>query len=59
MDRYWTVVARKGNRMVLECGKERKVIRCPTKPFARQLFMMVRNGQVVDDNTVELFEKGK
>ena len=59
MDRYWTVVALKGNRMNLECGTERKVIRCPTKPFAKQLFMMVRLGQVVDDNTVELFERGK
>jgi hypothetical protein len=59
MDRYWTVVALKGNRMNLECGTERKVIRCPTTPFAKQLFMMVRLGQVVDDNTVELFERGK
>jgi hypothetical protein len=45
--------------MNLACGLERKVIKCPTKPFAKQLFMMVRPGQVVDDNTVELFERGR
>jgi hypothetical protein len=59
MDRYWKVVRRVGNRIELEYGQERKVIGCPTKPFAKQLFMMVRPGQVIDDTTVELFEKAR
>jgi hypothetical protein len=59
MDRYWKVVRRVGNRMVLEYGQERKVIRCPTKPFAKQLFMLVRPGQVIDETTVALFEKAQ
>jgi hypothetical protein len=59
MDRYWRVVRRVGNRIHLEDGQERKLIRCPTKPFAKQLFMLVRPGQVIDGATVELFEKAR
>lgn len=59
MDRYWKVISRRGNRMNLECDEERRVITCPTKPFAKQLFMMMRPGQFVDDKTLELFEKAR
>ena len=56
MDRHWKVLVHTGKRMELECDKERRVVKYPKKPFARQVFMMVRAGQVVDDKTVELFE---
>lgn len=59
MDRYWTVITRRGKLMNLKCDQEHKVVKCPTKPFAKQLFMMVRPGQVIDDTTVELFERSR
>jgi hypothetical protein len=59
MDKYWKVMSRKGKLMLLECCPEHRVIKCPTKPFAKQLFMMIRAGQVVADKTVELFENSR
>jgi hypothetical protein len=59
MDRYWKVVTRTGKLITLVCGQERKAIKCPTKPFAKQLFMMVKPGQVVNDKTVDLFESSR
>jgi len=45
MDRHWKVLVHTGKRMELECDKERRVVKYPKKPFARQVFMMVRAGQ--------------
>lgn len=59
MDRHWKVVKRIGSRISVECGEDRKLLACPTKPFAKQLFMMVRPGEVLDDPTVEMFEKAR
>ena len=59
MERDWKVVKRVGRRMTLESGKERRLIREPTRPYARQLFHMTKPGQVIDDETVELFAKRK
>ncbi len=55
MDRYWKVLVHRGKRMELEHENEPRIVKYPTKPFARQLFRMVRAGQLVDDKTVELF----
>jgi len=55
MDRDWKVVKRIGRRMTLECGQEQRLIREPTRPYAKQLFHMARPGQVIDDETVALF----
>jgi hypothetical protein len=59
MDRDWKVVKRIGRRMTLECGQEQRLIREPTRPYAKQLFHMARPGQVIDDETVELFADRK
>jgi hypothetical protein len=59
MDKYWKVITRKGNRMNLECGAQRKEILCPTRPYAKELFLMIRPGQVVENSTVELLEKAR
>jgi len=47
--------------MTLESGQEQRLIREPTRPYAKQLFHMARSGQVIDNETVELFvnEKAK
>jgi hypothetical protein len=59
MERDWKVVKRIGRRMTLECGQEQRLIREPTRPYAKQLFHMARPGQVIDDMTVDLFVKGR
>jgi hypothetical protein len=59
MDRDWKVVNRIGRRMTLESGQEQRLIREPARPYARQLFHMARPGQVIHDETVELFVNGK
>ena len=59
MDRDWKVVKRVGRRMTLESGQEQRLIREPTRPYAKQLFHMATPGQVIDDETVELFAYGK
>jgi hypothetical protein len=55
MERDWKVVKRIGRRMTLECGQEQRLIREPTRSYAKQLFHMAKPGQVIDDETVELF----
>jgi creatinine amidohydrolase/Fe(II)-dependent formamide hydrolase-like protein len=55
MDRDWKVVKRIGRKMTLECGQKQRLIREPTRPYAKQLFHMARPGQVIDDETVALF----
>jgi len=59
MDRTWKVVKRIGRRMTLECGQEQRLIREPSRPYAKQLFHMARPGQVIDEETVELLIIGK
>ena len=59
MARDWKVVKRVGRRMTLESGQEQRLIREPTRPYVKQLFHMARPGQVIDDETVEMFVNGK
>ena len=59
MDSYWKVISRKGSRLTLERDHERIEIRCPSKPYAKELFLMMRPGQVIDDDTVGVLERGK
>jgi hypothetical protein len=59
MNRDWKVVKRVGRRMTLESGQEQRLIREPTRPYVKQLFHMARPGQVIDDETVELFVNGR
>ena len=57
MDKTWTVVANTGKRMDLECGLEKKEVRCPTDATGKKIFLGLRPGQSVDDNTLRHFLK--
>jgi len=59
MRRDWEVLKRIGRRMTLECGQEQRLVREPTRPYAKQLFHMATPGQVIDDEIVGLFVSGR
>ena len=59
MDNHSKVIRRDGYRLTLERDQERKEIRCPSKPYAKELFLMMRPGQVIDDDTVDVLERAK
>jgi len=54
MDKHWKVIRRNGSRLIIERDKVREEIRCPRRPYAKELFLMMRPGQIIDEDTVEL-----
>ena len=59
MDKHWKVIRRNDSRLILERDQVRKEIRCPSRPYAKELFLMMRLGQVIDDDTVDVLERRK
>jgi hypothetical protein len=55
MNRMWKVVAHTGQRMDLECGLERKEVRCPKDAAGKKMFLEITPGQGIDDATLQAF----
>jgi hypothetical protein len=51
----WRVVQATGQRIDLERGPERNEIWRPFNPAARAMFMQIRPGELVDDDTIYFF----
>ena len=51
-NRNWEVIQHSGQHMILQCGSERRDIKRPSEPTAREFFMSIRPGQLIDDATL-------
>ena len=55
MSESWTVVQATSQRIDLERGLERKVVRRPKDPAALRIFTTIRPGETIDDLTLQTF----
>ena len=51
----WKVVQATGQRIDIERGLERKEVWRPSNPAARAMFMQIRPGELIDDDTIYFF----
>jgi predicted RNA binding protein YcfA (HicA-like mRNA interferase family) len=53
MNRSWLVVRQTGSRVFLESGNHKMTLVCPLDPEGKRMFMRMKPGQTIDDETLE------